>query len=128
MRKILTILLLISSVAFAGIITWTSPTEREDGTPLALNEIASYTMYCGAVQGAYISEFIFSDTTINNVDASALGFGVGTQYCVMTTTDTEDRESGYSNEFSVVTVRELSLPKPPNIPPNMVINVTLPAL
>ncbi len=82
-------------------LSWVAPVEREDNGPIALSEIAGYKIYYGSTQGQYPNNI-----TIN--DGSAVGytfqnFTAGTYYFVITTIDTEGRESEFSAEV-IVTV------------------------
>ena len=91
----LLIALLDCRVAFAEskLLTWTAPTEREDGTPLSLSEIHSYT--------AYVSEGNNSHaiTDISSIDTSLMiTLYPGDNTINMTTVDTEGRESARSND------------------------------
>lgn len=44
-------------------INWVAPSEREDGTPLSLSEIAGYMIYYGASKGEYPSQIDINDNT-----------------------------------------------------------------
>ena len=83
-------------------LTWAAPSEREDNTGLSLSEIAGYRIYYGTETGNYQNQFEVNDGSaehaqIVNVPPS------GAYYLVMTTIDTEGRESSYSSEL-VITV------------------------
>jgi hypothetical protein len=82
-------------------LSWVAPAEREDGTGLALSEIAGYRIYYGTTAGDYQNQIDINDHTVGQTQLSDLP--VGTYYVVMTTIDTEGRESTYSSEV-VVTV------------------------
>ncbi len=107
-------LLLVSSLVLAQTpgktFTWTPPTEREDNTPLADSEIASYSIYCDGSATP-----IWTQTNQPGADeiwASPAGtFALGDHSCHATTIDTGGRESGPSNAvpFSVT----LANPKAP---------------
>ena len=80
-------------------LSWVAPAEREDNTAISLSEIAGYKVSYGTTQGQYTS-----NVTIN--DGSAVGhtftdFPAGTYYFVVTTLDTEGRESQYSTEVII---------------------------
>ncbi len=81
-------------------ISWTAPSARADGTPLPLSEIAGYRIYFGTSRYNYGTTVAIDDGsmvqgTINNLNAGT------TYYFVMTTIDTEGRESSFSPEYSV---------------------------
>lgn len=80
-------------------LSWTAPAERENNTPLSLSEIAGYRLYYGTKQGDYLNE-------INIEDGSAETYALtdlpkGTYYFVITTYDSEGRESRYSPEIII---------------------------
>jgi hypothetical protein len=77
-------------------LSWIAPSERVDGTPIAMSEIAGYRVYYGVSQGDYSEKVDIADSstmqvTLNNVPS-------GTYYIVVTTFDTDGRESWYSEE------------------------------
>jgi VCBS repeat-containing protein len=81
-------------------LSWVAPAEREDNSAISLSEIAGYKVSYGMTQGQYINS-----TTIN--DGTAVGytftdFPTGTYYFVVTTLDTEGRESQYSTEVKII--------------------------
>ena len=77
-------------------LSWTTPTEREDNTPLAVIEISAYKIYYGTTSGQYNN----SITIDNNQATSTLfeNFATGTYYFAITTIDTDGRESQQSSE------------------------------
>ena len=82
-------------------LSWVAPAEREDNTPISLSEIAGYKIYYGSTLGQYSNS-----VTIN--DGSATGhtfqnFTAETYYFVVTTLDTEGRESQFSTEITIAT-------------------------
>lgn len=80
-------------------LSWTPPSERADGTALALSEIAAYRVYYGTVKGQYTGTLLIED---GSVDDAKLGeIPAGKYFIVVTTIDTDDRESIYSNEVEV---------------------------
>lgn len=98
------LLLLVASNARAGSITlsWTPPTEREDGTLIAPGEIAGFNIYYGTAAGDYIYDIdvpvgVLADPlapsyTVPDLDTCTI------YYLVMTTYDSDGRESLYSEE------------------------------
>jgi len=132
MKKLL-FLLLIPAIAFASVISFTVPTQRMDSTPLLYKDIAHYNVYCGDKTGNYVRKDTVASPatkiTILTVDWSKLKSAInpGKNYCVLTTVDTNGRESVYSNEV-VVNNNAAAAPKPPMIPAGTIINIvtTLP--
>ena len=100
MKKLLATLLLFSGSAFAGTasLTWTAPTQYDDGSTLPASEISSYKIYYGTASGVYSGFITVPSTTtsyvVNNLNAGA------TYYFVVTATATNLQESPYSNEAS----------------------------
>ncbi|RKZ55669.1 MAG: hypothetical protein DRQ44_17535, partial [Gammaproteobacteria bacterium] len=78
-------------------LTWTAPAEREDNSALSLSAIAGYKIYYGTTQGQYSDSVTINDGTAV-VNYTFTGLPAGTYYFVVTTTDTEGRESQYSPE------------------------------
>ncbi len=77
-------------------LSWTAPAEREDNTALSLSEIASYKIYYGSAQGQYTNSVAINDSTATGHIFT--NFSSGTYYFVITTIDTDGRESQYSTE------------------------------
>jgi hypothetical protein len=77
-------------------LSWNAPYEREDGTPIAMSEIAGYRVYYGMSQGSYTEEVDVKDGSTMEVTLD--GVASGTYYIVVTTYDVDGRESGYSDE------------------------------
>lgn len=80
-------------------LTWTAPSEREDGTALSLSEIAGYRIYYGVEAGNYQNEIDINDITADQTQVADLASG--TYHVVMTTIDTDGRESSYSPEVVI---------------------------
>jgi len=115
---------MISTSAFAAVLTMQTATEREDGSPLGLSEIKGHNIYCGTSTGAYgNANFVAGAQLPDTVVDPIPGIVLGTNYCVVTTVDIDGRESVYSNEFQVVATK--SNPKQPMIPAGLIINTTL---
>ena len=86
---------------FSATVFWTAPTTNESGAPLALAEISGYRVYYGTSPGAYSGEVAVSCST-QECEATLTGIpSEGTYYYVITTIDTQNRESTYSAEQSV---------------------------
>ena len=77
-------------------LSWVAPAEREDNTALSLSEIASYKIYYGSTQGQYTNSVAINDSTATG--HTFTNFSSGTYYFVITTIDTDGRESKYSPE------------------------------
>jgi hypothetical protein len=76
-----------------------APSAREDDNPISLSEIAGYKIYYGTTQGNY-------NNSIDINDSSATGhtfkdLPAGTHYFVITTKDTEGRESQHSTVVQI---------------------------
>ena len=79
-------------------VSWTAPVARADGEPLSLADISGYHIYFGGSSGNYtdfaeVNDGAATSWTVTDVP-------VGTSYVVMTTFDSEGRESVYSQEVS----------------------------
>lgn len=80
-------------------LSWTAPFEREDNTPISLSDIAGYKIYYGTSRDKY-------NNSVNVDDGTAEGytfknFSSGTYYFVVTTYDTDGRESQYSTVVEI---------------------------
>ena len=82
-------------------LSWVAPTEREDGTAISMAEIAGYRVYYGTSEGDYPNQVVVADRT--TMQATLRNLETGTYYIVVTTYDTDGRESAYSE----VAVRSL---------------------
>jgi len=80
-------------------VSWTAPSEREDGSPLSLSEIASFRIYYGIKAGDYQNQIDIDDPSV--VSAQIEQLPSGTYYLVMTAIDADGRESSYSPEIVV---------------------------
>jgi hypothetical protein len=80
-------------------LTWTAPSAREDGSPLALSEIASYHIYYGIEPGDYQNEIDIDDPSAKSAQVEALPSG--TYYVVLTAIDMDGRESLYTPEIVI---------------------------
>ena len=111
-KLILLLVLLLSGPVFAESVTlsWTAPTQNEDGTPLT--NLAGYKLYYGTATGNY-------PTIINIPNPAALTFMVDnltvdeTYYFVGTAYNTDGIESRYSNEAVKTVEAAFKKPKPP---------------
>ncbi|MBL4711323.1 MAG: VCBS domain-containing protein [Gammaproteobacteria bacterium] len=80
-------------------LSWTAPSEREDNSAIALSEIAGYKIFYGATQGDYTNSVNINDNTATDYTFS--NFSAGTYYFVITTIDTDGRESQYSSGVNI---------------------------
>ena len=93
--------------AGAAEITITAPKSREDGsTSISLTEIDSYRVYYGTVAGDYQSQVDLPPVANQTFDLTDLALDSGVYYSVVTTVDTEGRESLYSAEIQVEIYRQ----------------------
>jgi len=81
-------------------LNWTAPVTRTDGSPIALSEIAGFTIHYGTSMGSYPNMLNVDDGSATS--ATIADLQVGTYYLVATTRDNEGRESGYSGELEKV--------------------------
>ena len=81
-------------------LSWVAPAEREDNSALSLSAIAGYKVYYGTTQGQYSDSVAINDGTAAGY--SFTGLPAGTHYFVVTTIDTEGRESQYSSEVTII--------------------------
>lgn len=79
---------------------WKTPVMREDSSPLSMAEISGFRVYYGTKQGDYVEQIDINDAY---TDAITLQLTSGTYYLVVTTVDSDGRESLYSKEY-VLTV------------------------
>ena len=82
-------------------LSWVAPAEREDNSGISLSEIAGYKVYYGTSQGQYPNKITINDGTA--VGHTFTDFPAGNYYFVVTTLDTNGRESRYSTEV-VITI------------------------
>jgi len=82
-------------------VTWTVAVEREDNTPLSPAEIAGHRVHWGYSSGNYPNTY-WSDGIMDNFNIKSFSNPTvdlnRTVYMVITTVDTDGRESDYSNE------------------------------
>jgi len=85
----------------SGLPSWNAPSEREDGTALSPAEIAGYRVYYGTVEGVYPNQLTVIDDKLAKGDIDSIPSGK--YFVVVTTIDTEGRESAFS-EVVIVTL------------------------
>ena len=81
-------------------LSWVAPAEREDNSNLSLSAIAGYKVYYGTTQGQYPNSATINDGTAAGYTFT--GLPAGTYHFVVTTIDTEGRESLYSSEVTII--------------------------
>lgn len=104
MSYLLALILVLPLVACSGsdgglgsgseTFSWVAPSEREDGTALSLSAIAGYRIYYGVETGKYQGRIEINDQSATQ--AKITGIPSGTYFAVMTTVDTNGRESSFS--------------------------------
>ena len=127
MKYLLSLLLLLSFNLFAvTAITGEPPTQREDGSAFDLKtELKGFNIYCGTASGDYVDTYNFTGYTLP-VTEWLIELPLGVSYCVVTTVDTDGRESLYSNEVTV-TMDGKYRPNAPNVVETIInIVITLP--
>jgi len=81
-------------------VTMSAPAQREDGAPLNLSEIGGFRVYYGSASGDYQREIDISGSKLN-ASATVSDLPEGDYFFVVTTYDTEGRESLYSSEVKI---------------------------
>jgi len=80
--------------ASSATLSWTAPVARSDQSPLSLADIGGYRVYYGTVEGEYPYRIDVNDGTA--VEVVIKDLPTGAYYFVVSTYDTEGRESEYS--------------------------------
>ena len=84
-----------SAVAISSAtVKWVAPTTRADGASISLANIDGYRVYYGTAEGNYTNRIDVTDSSVEGVVVRDLP--AGTNYFVVTTYDTDGRESAYS--------------------------------
>lgn len=107
---LLAFLLTIPALAGEATVSWTAPTQYEDGTSLPTNQIQSYKVYYGKTSGGPYGFVITVGGGLTT--ATITGLEAGTWYFVATTVATNGLESAQSNQVAK-TVLSTSKPKAP---------------
>ena len=81
-------------------LTWKAPTQYNDNTPLAISDIASYTLYYGTAPGMYTQTPINIPNPGSTPVSLTISLAPGTYYFVVSATDTLGYESAESSELS----------------------------
>jgi len=79
-------------------LSWTAPTQREDNTAISLSEISGYKISYGTSPGSYPNSVSLGSSSV--VSHTFVDFASGTYYFVITTIDTDGRESQNSTSVS----------------------------
>ena len=106
MNKLILLLCLISFNAEAVVykIWWGHPTEREDNTALSMDEIAEYHVYYTDAYGGELFKTFKTWGVVGERGYMAWWEPKPRDFClVMTTIDTDGRESLYSPEKCFIT-------------------------
>ena len=82
----------------AAVLSWVAPAERTDNSSLSMAEISGYRIYIGDSTGNYPQHVEINDAYADEYNLSSITLPAGTYYAVMTTVDTDGRESSYSQE------------------------------
>ena len=80
-------------------LSWVAPSTREDNQPISLADIDGYNVYYGTTSGQYPNKVTINDGTATGYTFT--NFPTGTHYFVVTTVDTDGRESQYSTVTAV---------------------------
>jgi len=80
-------------------LSWVAPIMREDNKPISLADIDGYNIYYGTASGQYPNKVTIIDGTATGYTFT--NFPSGTHYFVVTTVDTDWRESQYSTATTV---------------------------
>ena len=101
---------MVPALSLAGSVTlsWTPPTENEDGSPLV--DLAGYAIYFGTTQGDYTSRISISNAAATDYVVS--GLQPGTYYFVATAIN----EAGTESKYSKVVAKTILAPGPVPIP------------
>jgi hypothetical protein len=85
-------------------LSWTAPSARTDGTPLAPGELAGYKIYVGLASKEYTKEISVSDPAALSYEIYGLNQYV-TYYFAMKSIDATGLESEYSGEVSLYALK-----------------------
>jgi hypothetical protein len=82
-----------------AILSWSTPTQYSDGSPLAASDITGYNVYTGSSSRTYAYNHLVSAST-TSVRIRDLNVPKGPLYVAVTTLDKAGYESDYSSEVS----------------------------
>jgi hypothetical protein len=84
------------------ILSWATPTIYSDGTPLEPADIKEYRLYYRTEAGSYSpGAYVPVSAPNTNVDLTGLNIPSGAYYVVVTTVNTTDIESDFSDEVAL---------------------------
>jgi hypothetical protein len=115
----------LCTTALADDLVLTTPTQREDNSPLGLSEIAGIGIYCGTSAESLGERELFYDAVTlpeTVIPASLFDFPGGAWLCRATVKDIDGRESKFSNMFALQIDMRLP-PKAPGIEPNTTVDI-----
>jgi len=81
-------------------VSWIAPSQRANGAPISLSEIAAFKIYSGLSPNQLTDSIITKDS--NASSQTFKGLKVGTYYYSVTTLDTAGRESAFSKVIEFV--------------------------
>lgn len=86
-------------VQCSAFLQWEAPTERADGTPLALSELSKFTIYISESPDPadMLIELVIDIADANMISWEVRNLTVAQHFFWVTATDTENRESAPSN-------------------------------
>ena len=85
--------------SLSSVLSLAAPSERADGSPLLPTEIAGYRIYYGTKPGVYTDKILIEDGSVD--ESQLLSIPSGKYFVVVTTLDTDGRESTYSLEEKI---------------------------
>lgn len=93
-----------SAATCTATLTWEPPYDRIDGTPITTQELEKYTIYINRRETVDTNTLIaiieVRDTNMITLEVDKIPKGI--KYFYMTVTDTEGRESTFSNILSQI--------------------------
>jgi len=100
MKRLILLLLLIPTLAFAETLSWEPPTTYADGTPLnPLTDLSEYRLYCEDVVTVVPASSTDNQYVIKKYEALP---GYGTWDCYLTAVGTDNLESEPSNTVAIL--------------------------
>jgi hypothetical protein len=84
-----------------AILSWSTPTQYVDGSPLLAGDITGYKVYVGSSSRTYAYNYLVSAST-TSVRIRDLNVPKGSFYVAVTTLDKSGYESDYSGEVSAI--------------------------
>ena len=86
----------------SAILEWEPPTQRMDETPITKEEFSKFTIFVADKEGyeQFDLTIVMDISDVYLIQWEVKNLPSGQNWFYMTVTDTEGRESGYSNEVS----------------------------